>query len=622
MKRLLISILIVTCALGTLSAARKALLIGNANYGSSAKNLKNPVSDTQLLERVLKDKGFSVSSHLNTGQKAFRDAVRKFGEGLKSEDEVVFYFSGHGAQINGVNYLIPIDADIVNDYDCETEAVSANWVLNSLSQAVTGIFILDACRNNPYLKSKGEGSRGLAAMKTVTPSQIIIFATEEGKEALDGSGANSPFVEALATQISSSHQKFTDMLPLIKQEVLQKTNHRQSPTAYGIPTQPFYFSLAPEVKEDKPVTPAPPKPQVETVWLYGNLEVETNLAGDIYLNGDKIQSLAAGQKAKISKLVTGDYTVELRTTDGNKSQQVSVQKDQTQSLAFKFEKKVQPAVTIPTPAPATPSVQPSTSTPANMVYVEGGTFNMGSNDGHDNEKPVHKVSVSSFYIGKYEVTQKEWREVMGSSPSYFKGDDKPVEQVSWYDVIEYCNQRSLKEELTPCYTIDKSRKDPNNTNSSDKLKWSVSVNWQANGYRLPTEAEWEYAARGGNKSRGYEYSGSNDIGSVAWYYENSYDKGENHPDYGTHKAGTKAANELGIYDMSGNVWEWCWDWYDSGYYGKSQSSDPIGAGSGSYRVVRGGGWDGTPGNLRVCYRSNYFPYVRISFFGVRLVRAK
>ena len=622
MKRLLISILIVTCALGTLSAARKALLIGNANYGSSAKNLKNPVSDTQLLERVLKDKGFSVSSHLNTGQKAFRDAVRKFGEGLKSEDEVVFYFSGHGAQINGVNYLIPIDADIVNDYDCETEAVSANWVLNSLSQAVTGIFILDACRNNPYLKSKGEGSRGLAAMKTVTPSQIIIFATEEGKEALDGSGANSPFVEALATQISSSHQKFTDMLPLIKQEVLQKTNHRQSPTAYGIPTQPFYFSLAPEVKEDKPVTPAPPKPQIETVWLYGNLEVETNLTGDLYLNGDKIQSLAAGQKAKISKLVTGDYTVELRTAEGNQSKQVSVQKDQTQSLAFKFEKKVQPAVTIPTPAPATPSVQPSTSTPANMVYVEGGTFNMGSNDGHDNEKPVHKVSVSSFYIGKYEVTQKEWREVMGSSPSYFKGDDKPVEQVSWYDVIEYCNQRSLKEELTPCYTIDKSRKDPNNTNSSDNLKWSVSVNWQANGYRLPTEAEWEYAARGGNKSRGYEYSGSNDIGSVAWYYENSYDKGENHPDYGTHKAGTKAANELGIYDMSGNVWEWCWDWYDSGYYGKSQSSDPIGAGSGSYRVVRGGSWDSNPVYLRVCNRLYYDPFNRGSIIGVRLVRAK
>ena len=224
-----------------------------------------------------------------------------------------------------------------------------------------------------------------------------------------------------------------------------------------------------------------------------------------------------------------------------------------------------------------------------MVFVEGGSFMMGSNF-DDIEKPVHKVTVSSFYMGKYEVTQKEWRDVMGYSTSYFKGDDKPVENVSWYDVIEYCNQRSLREGLNPCYTIDKSKKDSNNSNSGDELKWSVSVNWQANGYRLPTEAEWEYAARGGIKSKGYTYSGSNDIGSVAWYTVNSYDKGQNHPDYGTHKAGTKAANELGIYDMSGNVWEWCWDWYDSGYYAKSQSSDPIGAGSGSYRVLRGGSW--------------------------------
>ncbi len=243
---------------------------------------------------------------------------------------------------------------------------------------------------------------------------------------------------------------------------------------------------------------------------------------------------------------------------------------------------------------------------------------MGSNDG--DEKPVHQVRISSFYIGKYEVTQKEWREMMGSSPSYFKGDDRPVENVSWYDVIEYCNQRSLKEGLTPCYTIDKSRKDPNNTISSDNLKWSVSVNWLVNGYRLPTEAEWEYAARGGNKSKGFKYSGSYDLGTVAWYDENSYAKGENHPDYGTHIVGTKAPNELGIYDMSGNVYEWCWDWYDFGYDARGQSSDPTGPKSGRGRVLRGGsivdgGWrvDNRYGSDPDCSNNPYF--------GVRVVRA-
>jgi len=617
MKRLLIAILIVFCASGTLNAARKALVIGNAAY-SGKQSLNNPLNDAADISSALKELGFSVTSLQNLSLRGLKEGIDAFTLNLSPVDEVLFYYSGHGAQASGENYLIPIGASIKTPADYAWEAVSASWALQRMAVARLTIFVLDACRNDPTTKSFGV--KGLAKLEPENGSQYVIYATEKDAEALDGASRNSPFAESFVRNLRSSPKKIEDMMKDVRAEVRRATSNQQNPTAYGILDMDFYFnsSASPAVTEAKPVTPTTPKPQIETVWLYGNLEVETNLAGDLYLNGDKFQSLVVGQKAKISKLVAGDYTVELRTVEGNQSKQVSVQKDQTQSLAFKFEKKIQAAAVV-TPAPTS---KPSTSTPANMVYVEGGSFNMGSNDGYDSEKPVHKVSVSSFYIGKYEVTQKEWREVMGSSPSYFKGDDKPVEQVSWYDAIEYCNQRSLKEGLTPCYTIDKSRKDPNNTNSSDNLKWSVSVNWQANGYRLPTEAEWEYAARGGNKSRGYEYSGSNDIGSVAWYKVNSYDKGENHPDYGTHKAGTKAANELGIYDMSGNVWEWCWDWYDSGYYGKSQSSDPIGAGSGSYRVVRGGSWDSNPVYLRVCNRLYYDPFNRGSIIGVRLVRAK
>jgi len=531
-------------------------------------------------------------------------------------DEVLFYYSGHGAQASGENYLIPIGASIKTPADYAWEAVSASWALQRMAVARLTIFVLDACRNDPTTKSFGV--KGLAKLEPENGSQYVIYATEKDAEALDGASRNSPFAESFVRNLRSSPKKIEDMMKDVRAEVRRATSNQQNPTAYGILDMDFYFnsSASPAVTEAKPVTPTAPKPQIETVWLYGNLEVETNLAGDLYLNGDKFQSLAAGQKAKISKLVTGDYTVELRTAEGNQSKQVSVQKDQTQSLAFKFEKKMQAAAVV-TPAPT----QPSSSTPANMVYVEGGSFNMGSNDGDGDEKPVHKVTVSSFYIGKYEVTQKEWREVMGSSPSYFKGDDKPVEQVSWYDVIEYCNQRSLKEGLTSCYTIDKSRKDPNNTNEYDDLKWSVSVNWQANGYRLPTEAEWEYAARGGIKSKGFKYSGSDDISSVAWYYDNSYAKGDKHSDYGTHKAGTKAANELGIHDMSGNVWEWCWDWYDSGYYAKSQSSDPIGAGSGSSRVLRGGSWDDNDYFCRMSFRDVKSPGHSHYYIGFRVSRA-
>ena len=223
---------------------------------------------------------------------------------------------------------------------------------------------------------------------------------------------------------------------------------------------------------------------------------------------------------------------------------------------------------------------------------------MGSNDGDSDEKPVHQVTVSSFLIGKYEVTQAEWKEVMGLNPSYWKGDNLPVENVSWYDAVDYCNKRSLKEGLTPCYSGSGN---------------SIICNWGANGYRLPTEAEWEYAARGGKHSKGYKYSGSNDIGSVAWYDGNAGNK--------THEVGTKAANELGLHDMSGNVWEWCWDWYDSGYYAKSPGSDPRGAGSGSYRELRGGSWIYDDLDGRVANRSNYYPVIRYGNGGLRLARA-
>jgi formylglycine-generating enzyme required for sulfatase activity len=231
-----------------------------------------------------------------------------------------------------------------------------------------------------------------------------------------------------------------------------------------------------------------------------------------------------------------------------------------------------------------------------FVRVEGGTFMMGSNDKESDEKPVHQVTVSSFMISKYEVTQKEWRDVMGSNPSFFKGDDLPVESITWYDAVDYCNKRSQKEGLTPCYSGSGT---------------SISCNWSANGYRLPTEAEWEFAAQGGTKSKGYTYSGSNDIGSVAWYDNNSGST--------THSVGGKSPNELGIYDMSGNVWEWCWDWYGS--YASTSQNNPTGSTSGNYRVLRGGSWRRSGNYCRVAFRNYGDPGHGSINRGLRVLRA-
>ncbi len=219
------------------------------------------------------------------------------------------------------------------------------------------------------------------------------------------------------------------------------------------------------------------------------------------------------------------------------------------------------------------NVVPDTnSAPAGFVLVQGGTFTMGD---ESHSVPMHQVTLSSYYISKTEVTQGQYKAVVGSNPSYFSNVNGPVENVPWYDCISYCNKLSIKEGKPTCYSID------GNTSPSDWTSGTVVCDFTAKGYRLPTEAEWEYAARGGNKSAGYIYSGSNILDSVAWYSPSN--SGET-----TLAVGSKKANELGIYDMSGNVYEWCWDWYGS--YTSSAQTNPTGATSGSKRVLRGGSY--------------------------------
>ena len=233
-----------------------------------------------------------------------------------------------------------------------------------------------------------------------------------------------------------------------------------------------------------------------------------------------------------------------------------------------------------------------------MVFVQGGTFQMGSNYGYYSEKPVHSVTVSDFYIGRYEVTQELYMSVMGKNPArnYGVGDNYPVYSVTWYDAVEFCNKLSDKEGLDRCYS---------SSGANTKCDFNV------NGYRLPTEAEWEYVARGGNKSKGYKYSGSDDIGSVAEY------KGNN--DQTTKPVGGKIANELGIYDMSGNVWEWCWDWKAN--YSSNVQTNPYGQLCGFSRVYRGGGWCFNAKNCRNANRDYYYPTGSFSSLGFRLSRS-
>lgn len=217
-----------------------------------------------------------------------------------------------------------------------------------------------------------------------------------------------------------------------------------------------------------------------------------------------------------------------------------------------------------------------------MVFVQGGTFYMGctieqNGDCYNSECPQHQVTVNSFYISKYEITQVQWEAIIGNNPSHFaKGDNYPVENVSWEDIQEF-----------------------------------ISILNAATGknYRLPTEAEWEYAARGGDKTHRYKYSGSHNLSEVAWYGDNSKNT--------THPVGIKMPNELGIYDMNGNVWEWCSDWY--GDYSASKQQNPRGVYSGTYRVLRGGSFLTNARMCRVAHRDHGNPEEHYLSMGFRLV---
>jgi formylglycine-generating enzyme required for sulfatase activity len=243
----------------------------------------------------------------------------------------------------------------------------------------------------------------------------------------------------------------------------------------------------------------------------------------------------------------------------------------------------------------------------NFVSISNGSFTMGQADGNSDESPTRTVTISNgFFMGKYEVTQEQYQKIMGTNPSHFTTDTNlPVEQVSWYYAVSFCNKLSINQGLKPCYTDS----DGSTTiNSGD----TVTCDWSANGYRLPTEAEWEYCCRAGTTTI---YSCGDSFDSAyGWYYSNSSSK--------THVVGTKTANPWGLHDMHGNVWEWCWDWYDSDYYSANDNSDPRGPDSGSVLVNRGGSWDYFASYLRSADRHSYYPNGTSDYIGFRVLRVQ
>jgi len=630
------------------AANRTALVIGNGTYAD--KFLPNPENDANDMADLLTDLGFDVIREINADLRTMKDAINKFGNKLVKSDVGIFYFAGHGMQIKKVNYLIPVKSALASEADAPYECVHAARVLEKMKEAGTplNIIILDACRDNP-LQQKLQStapSRGIArkdvppglAKMSAPPGSIIAYATLEGEIASDGKGRNGVYTKALLENLKNPSFSVQEVFNQTGLDVMEKTSRHQIPTTSSTPIPRFYLASGSTVVDESLVGTVLPEtgslrvssqPSGAKILLNNSFKghAPIDITGvapgkygvlgslDGYISQGKKVRVNSGRRAMVTlylesvitkarlfvtpnpvdakvrimnipdkyysgiELDPGRYEVEVSSSGYiTKTQWVDISTSGAASggidLYVELEKEPEPG---PGPGPALGQVWKEPVTGMKFVWVPGGEFMMGSNDGSSNEKPVHKVHLDGFWMGKYEVTQGQWQKIMGTNPSSFKsGDNYPVERVSWKDAQAFIQKLS---------------------SPSGKR------------FSLPTEAQWEYAARSGGKAE--RYSGGSNLDRVAWHDGNSGNK--------THPVASKLANGLGIYDMSGNVWEWCKDVYDENAYGNHSRNNPVSTSGSSGRVLRGGGWFNSPGGCRAARRYGYDPSRRRSYYGFRLV---
>ncbi|MBK7000374.1 MAG: SUMF1/EgtB/PvdO family nonheme iron enzyme [Rhodoferax sp.] len=465
---------------------------------------------------------------------------------VESASGAFFCLSNPGARIN-------------DEKDIRSEGVALRDLLGDLDDAKVQktVVILDACRDNPYQTRTRSAKKGLARVETAGNATVVAFATAEGKTADDGNGRNGVYTTAFLGQLRQPPQDIRDLLDETANAVARQ-NKDQKPKIYG-DTGAFkgvYLTGGTQLASLKPEPtgrPAQIDPEDEA-W-----------------QATKSANTAAAYDAYLSEYPKGRFASAARIA----------------KLALQAQPVVQPVVQPPPVRPVAPVTPTAEQTIKDcdvcpeMVVIPGGSFQMGSNDGDSDEKPVHTVNVRSFAMGKYEVTQGQWKTVMGSNPSRFTdcGDDCPVEKVNWDDVQEYIkklNARSGKQ------------------------------------YRLPSEAEWEYAARAGTTTT---YFWGNDIGKNNANCDGCGSRWDNKT---TAPVGSFKANGFGLYDMSGNVWEWVQDCGNNSYSGAPSDGSAWMSGNCGQRVLRGGSWHNSPGYARAAIRFGNGTTFRNNDHGFRL----
>jgi hypothetical protein len=536
---------------------RVALVVGNSAYKSAP--LRNPTNDAKDMAAKLKGMGFTVIERSNLTVKQIGGTLREFRSMLTPGSVALVFYAGHGVQIKGENYLPAVDADISSEEDVPTQSLAMRQIMDVLGDAKTrlNLLFLDACRNNPYARSFRSASNGLNRVNAPSGT-LISFATRPGSVAADGTGRNGLYTSALLEQMNNPNQPIEQVLKMVGSQVKAGSKSQQEPWMEGSIEGEFCFGecgtqvAQSGVSDDRALWDSVKESRdVNEVWAY-------------------LEQFPRG-------LFAGVARARLAALD-----------------------KAGPPVTMARPpqAPATASTPAPTAVMAGsvfkdceecpeMVVIPAGTFLMGSKANPMasmqpslDEQPQHAVSIRSFALGKLEVTQEQWYALMGNLPSNFKGRTLPVEQVSWHDVQEFIRRLNAK---------------------------------SGQNYRLPSEAEWEYAARAGSQTN---YSFGDDpkaLSRFAWFDGNSGNM--------THPVGEKMANQFGLHDMHGNVWEWTQDCWNENYAGAPADGSAWTAGDCSTRVARGGSWFVNPQDLRATNRGRYASAFRLlSSVGLRVAR--
>ncbi|WP_020535902.1 SUMF1/EgtB/PvdO family nonheme iron enzyme [Lewinella cohaerens] len=636
------------------ASAGKTYLFGiGINTYEHWGNLNNAVRDVEAIANILQQNYGVTLWKLLRNEEATRKqilrALRALMKEVKAPDSIIIYYAGHGHIDKDTQLGAWVPTDGENE---DTDLYIPNSTLRDYFQVAKAqhvLFISDACFSGSLLQEHRSAAEEMVLTELAArPSRWVMCSGRHDEAVADGPrGGHSPFAQAIIDELTHNQKQGLNAAALAQNVQLQsKQYYKDQLSDYGpvfntgdkrgqlVLWRDGVASVEPTPEREWPEPSDPPRakqeptallaaepdPVPETMTLNGfkatvaNFLAEDDTKAALEFMAKALDNESSDQNTIILLLSrlrrvgrqenVGVISHKDAATERNRiNAAISNVADDIEEEDLRDDLLMEPSRSQPAPAPPRISEERELialqeakmpNAPDGFIYVEGGTFIMGCQEGRDSdcfdwEKPAHKVTLSSFYLSKYQVTQAQWREVMGSDPPelYNKGcDECPVEGVNWNDI-----QRFLQ-----------------------KLNTQTGQS-----YRLPTEAEWEYAARGGKDSKGYLYSGSNDIGEVAWCKVNA-EKGNT---YGSKKTtrpiGGKRANELGLYDMCGNVWEWCSDWFVE--YENFAQQNPCGPKSGVLRITRGGSWDDYSLRCRAAYRTAALPVARGGNIGFRLAHS-